>query len=141
MLKKRNIHVFIGICAAGVLLGGAALGVILWRIHQSVRENRRVAQQAHPHSGDDVAALIDFMNSPSHSLWERTHVGVWTLGRLRDPKALPALESAYTGDYCDHDKNLCQYELEKAITLCGGAPIPTRKSGHESSDKRIHATR
>jgi len=115
---------------ASVLLCGTTLGVMVWHIRQSVRDNCRAAQQAHPHPGDDVAALVDFMNSPEQSLRDRNHKAIWTLGQLRDPKALPALESVYTGESCDHDSSLCQYELEKAIKLCGGTPTPPQKTKH-----------
>jgi hypothetical protein len=129
-VKKRVLKVVAGMCAVGVLLGTVALGAVVWSIRQSVQENCRVAQQAHPHPGDDVAALADFMNSRSHSPQERTHIGVWTLGRLRNPHAVPALQSAYTGAECEHDQDLCQYELEKAIKLCGGTPNPPRETKH-----------
>jgi hypothetical protein len=129
-MKKRAIKIVVSVFVVGVLLCGVALGAILLNIHQSVQANCRVAQQAHPHPGDDVAALIDFMNSTSHSLWDRNHRAIWTLGRLRDPKALPALESVYTGEKCEHNKTLCQGELEKAIKLCGGTPNPPGKIKH-----------
>ena len=121
-MKKRVVKVAGGVIVVGVLAGGVAVGAIAWSIHQAVEENCRVAQQAHPHPGDNVAALIDFVNSTSHSPEDRSHVGVWTLGRLRDPRALPALECVYTGEPCQHERNLCQYELEKTIKLCGGTP-------------------
>ena len=129
-MKKRAVKILVGVLVAGVLCGGAALGGIDWCIHQSVERNCGIAQQAHPHPGDDVAALIDFMNSESHSLRDRSHLAVWTLGRLRDAKALPALESVYTGVRCDHDEGLCQHELAKAIKRCGGTPSPAPHSGH-----------
>jgi len=121
-MKKRLLKAFVTIVVVGVMFGGAAFGAIAWHIHQAVRENCRDGQQAHPHPGDDVAALIEFMNSTSHAMWDRNHLAIWTLGRLRDPRALPALEAVYTGGPCDHEKNLCQYELEKAIRSCGGKP-------------------
>ena len=127
-MKKRIVKISISVLVVGVLLCGAALGAIVWNIRQSVRENCHLAQGAHPHPGDDVAALIDFMNSTSHSLWDRNHRAIWTLGRLRDPKALPTLESVYTGEKCEHNKTLCQGELEKAIKLCGGTPNPPGKT-------------
>ena len=72
-------------------------------------------------------ALIEYMNSESHPLKERNRA-VWALGRLRDPRALPALEGVYTGDLCEHARFLCQYELEKAIKRCGGNPTPPRQT-------------
>lgn len=129
-MKKRVVKIIIATLISAVLLSGITLGVIVWYIQYSVQKNCVIAQQVHPHPDDDVAALIDFMNSGSHSFLERTHLAVWTLGRLHDPKALPALESVYTGELCKHDKFLCQYELAKAIKQCGGTPSPPRKTKH-----------
>jgi hypothetical protein len=42
------------------------------------------------------------------------------LGQLGDQKSLVVLKSYYTGEPCDHEKFLCQYELEKAIKLLEG---------------------
>jgi hypothetical protein len=128
-LKTQAIRIAIGLFVAVVLLGGAALGVIAWRIHESVQEYCGIAQQAHPHPGDDVAALTAFMNSNARSFRER-NLAVWTLGRIGDSKALPSLEAVYTGEVCEHDRKLCQYELEKAIKLCGGVPNPPRTTRH-----------
>lgn len=128
-VNKRIVKIIVGVFVVGLLLGSVALGAIVWHIHQSVQEYCGVAQQAHPHPGDDVSALVDFMDSDSHSFRDR-NLAIWTLGRLRDTKALSALEAVYTGEQCDHDKNLCQYELEKAIKLCGGTPSPPRKAQH-----------
>lgn len=129
-MKKRILKITISVFVVGVLLSGAALGAIVWHIGQSVQENCRVAQDAHPHPGDDVGALVGLLNSTEHSLHDRNHKAIWTLGQLRDPRALPALAAVYTGESCDHDNRLCQYELEKAIRLCGGTPNPPREPEH-----------
>ena len=44
----------------------------------------------------------------------KNHV-IWILGELRDDRALPGLENLLTGEECDHQRDVCQYELEKAI--------------------------
>lgn len=113
----------------GAIVCGVALGIVVWQVYRSVQEYTAIAQQAHPHPGDDVAALVAYMESDAHSLGERNHA-TWALGHLRDPEALPALASVYTGELCDHERGLCQYELEKAIKLCGGVPDPPRKTRH-----------
>lgn len=128
-MKKRTVKIIAGVFAVGFLLGGVALGAIMWHIHQSVGEYCAIAQRDHPRPGDNVAALLDFMNSGSHSFQER-NLAVWTLGRLSDARALPTLQGAYTGEPCEHAKKLCQYELEKAIKRCGSIPIPPRKTKH-----------
>lgn len=57
-----------------------------------------------------------------------TRDAVWTLGRLRDVRALPVLPAGFMGARCDHDKALCQYKLAKAIRACGGS-VPSAASG------------
>ncbi len=128
-MKKRVVKIFVSVFVAGAVLGSIALGALLWSIHQSVREHCGIAQRAHPHPGDDVAALTEFVNDDSHALRDR-NMAVWTLGRMRDAQTLSTLESFYTGDLCIHDKSLCQYELAKAIKRCGGIPNPPRKTKH-----------
>ncbi|UCD51787.1 MAG: hypothetical protein JSW27_03970 [Phycisphaerales bacterium] len=91
-------------------------------MQSAVDESCRVAQAAHPHPGDDIAALLDYAGSPAHTLRQR-HRAVWALGQARDRRALPCRESCYTGDPCDHEHRLCQCELGKAIECCKG-PAP-----------------
>ena len=74
------------------------------------------AQKAHPHPGDDVAALIAYVQSEGHGLRNRNRA-IWALGQARDERAAPALEAFVTGTECNHSRFLCQYELEKAIKL------------------------
>jgi len=88
-------------------------------IQADVEERSQLAQQLFPRSGDDVAALIAHVQSEQRSLRER-NLAVWALGQLRDPRALPVLEAAYTGEPCNHDLFLCQRELSKAMGLCRG---------------------
>ena len=127
MQTKRILKVCLIAVAACVSLGGVAYGAILWHIDESAKQRCSVAQEAHPYAGDDISSLSEFMNCDGHSLRER-NLAIWTLGHLRDPAALPALESVYTGGECDHDTQLCQYELQKAIELCGGTLNPPRKT-------------
>lgn len=127
MQTKRILRIGAIALVVFICLGGAAYGALLWHIHQCAERYCAVAQEAHPHPGDNIASLIDFMNCEDHSLRQRNRA-IWTLGHLRDPAALPALESVYTGEECDHDTQLCQHELEKAITLCGGTPHSPRKT-------------
>ncbi|HUV65806.1 MAG TPA: hypothetical protein VMW24_18060, partial [Sedimentisphaerales bacterium] len=129
MKAKRALRIVAISLAVCVVLGSTALGAILWRIHRSVQGCCALAQQSHPKPGDDATALISYMNSGQHTLRER-NLAVWTLGRLGNRKALSALEAVYTGELCEHDTFLCQYELEKAIKLCGGTPDPPRKTQH-----------
>lgn len=115
-MKKLKKLVFTGIvllllglaCAAGLVKLQMKLGLDRWIA---------TAQAAHPCPNDDLDALLAYLESEEHSLIDRNHV-VWAIGVMRDPRALPTLEKYYTGGECDHDRILCQYELEKAIRLC-----------------------
>ena len=127
--KKHALRILGIVVVVGVLFAGVALGAVLWQIHRSVAQCCEMAQLAHPHPGDDVAALIDYMGSDKHKLNDRNRA-IWALQRLHDPRALPALQAHYTGEPCDHVHGLCQYELEKAIKRCGGIPEPPSHAPH-----------
>jgi hypothetical protein len=104
----------------------AAIAVLLlvayvatsWLIGSSVRTVTAAAQSEHP--GDRIAALMAYVDSPAHGFKNRNRA-VWALGQMGNPRALPLLERFYTGEPCDHERSLCQYELKKAIRLCRGA--------------------
>ena len=134
MQTKRTLRIAAIVLVVLACLGGVAYGAMLWHIHAFAQQHRSIAQKAHPHPGDDVASLIDFMRSDDHSLRQR-NLAVWTLGRLRDPAALPALASVYTGGECHHDTQLCQHELQKAIRLCGGTPRPSGPTRQGSTQR------
>jgi len=101
-----------------------ALGVLRHSIQSGLDQRCAIAQRSHPRPGDDVAAMMAYVRSESHSLRER-NLTVWALGQARDERALPILQSYYRGGECDHDRCLCQGELYKAIKLCQNkAPNP-----------------
>jgi hypothetical protein len=103
----------------GVSLGIGGYGYLHWTIQSSLDKHSLMAQKAHPHAGDEVSALIAYVESESHSLRQR-NLAVWALGQLPDSRALPVLERFCTGQPCNHDKFLCQRELTRAISLCKG---------------------
>lgn len=100
------------------LIGGVCiLGFLRWDIQSDLVKRCTVAQAAHPHSGDHVAALLDYVQSDLHTL-EKRNRAVWALGQTRDSRALPILEKYLSGEDCDHAATLCQSEIKKAIALC-----------------------
>jgi hypothetical protein len=109
----------IGVLSISLVLCAAALGVLRQRIQSGLDTWCMTAQAAHPHPGDDVAALLDYVRSDAHSLRQRNNA-VWALGQARDPRARPILEGYLTGEPCDHARGLCQHELSKAVALCKG---------------------
>lgn len=100
----------LGLVVVAYLGGGILIG-------HSV--NQAVAAAREDHSGTPVAALLEVVSSEHYSLKPRNRA-IWALGQMGDPTALPALEEAFTGGPCDHDHELCQHELEKAIAACRG---------------------
>lgn len=114
----RRLLLAVAVCAG---LAGIGAGAILVSIEAGVRGYAGDAQRLHPHPGDDGAALLALLADESRSFRERNHA-VWALGRRREARALPALQAAYTGGPCDHDRALCQRELAKAIHRCGAEP-------------------
>lgn len=83
-------------------------------IGYSVKEKCEISKAKY--GGSCQEALVSFLNDETNSLKQRNEA-VWVLGQLGDTKSLPALQSYYTGEPCDHERFLCQYELEKAIKL------------------------
>ena len=114
-IKKAKI-IFAGI-GVFVLVGGVAVGAILWDIQRDVNKYIRIAQKAHPSESDDVASLIEYVNSSKHTLKQKNHA-VWTLGRIGDGRAAAALKPYDTGAKCNHKEELCQKELKRAIAFC-----------------------
>jgi hypothetical protein len=75
------------------------------------------------YGGDEVMALVSFVDDRSRSAKDRNYV-IGMLANLSDSRALPVLEKYYTGydedegirGYCCSAFTLCQYELKKAVT-------------------------
>jgi hypothetical protein len=105
----RNVTVA-AVIAFGVLVAGSQ-----WLISSGVHAATEAA--LHDHPGDRVQALIAYVDSTNHTLRDRNRAA-WALGRMGDPRALPVLQKHLTGQKCDHNRFLCQYELRKAIRLC-----------------------
>ena len=73
--------------------------------------------------GDCVEALMQTVDADFETNVSKNSA-VWALGQLGDDRALPLLESKYTGiiqeEKTPYDVGLSQYELEKAIKLLKG---------------------
>ena len=48
-----------------LVLAGSALGVLRWQIQSGLDKWCAIAQAAHPHPGDDVAAMMDYVDRKS----------------------------------------------------------------------------
>ena len=69
--------------------------------------------------GDAVQALIAYIESSEHSPQDKNHI-VWTLGELRDPRALPVLRTLLQDQAGDEPGLISRYEVEKAIKKITG---------------------
>ncbi len=67
-------------------------------------------------------SLIMSLQDDTNSFKSRNDA-IWALGQIGDPKALPVLQSFYTGIIPDREPyngTISQYELKKAINLTSG---------------------
>jgi hypothetical protein len=105
------------------ILGSAAIIVLVlylgcsfmigWGINS--RSRSAMAQ----FDGDRVEALIAHVDCETCSPEDRTRA-VWALGQLRDKRALPVLHKYRTRKPCDHLRQICQYEINKALRWIEG---------------------
>lgn len=89
-------------------------------IGHDVKSQCREAKREY--KGDCVEALIAVLNDEEKPLRQRNSA-IWALGQLGDSRALPVLESYYTGDIPPReplDGVISQYELKKAVNLASG---------------------
>ncbi len=70
-------------------------------------------------AGDRIEALMALVDCQDCRLEDRNHA-VWALGQLRDKRALPVLYRYRTGKPCNHSRQICQYEISKAIRWTEG---------------------
>jgi len=70
-------------------------------------------------SGDRIEALMALVDCQDCRLEDRNHA-IWALGQLRDKRALPILYKYRAGKPCNHLRQICQYEISKAIRWTEG---------------------
>ncbi len=76
------------------------------------------------YGGDCVEALVTLLKDENKGFKARNDA-IWVLGQLADDRALPALQSFYTGKIPPREplhKSISQYELKKTIKLLNGEP-------------------
>jgi len=113
---KRTI-LFAALFGAGIVVFSFLF--VSLQIGSSIKEKCRLAQEVYKNS-DCIEALIELAEDEEGRALKERRGAVWALGQLQDKRALPVLEKYYTGEPCDHEKYLCQYELKKAINLING---------------------
>jgi hypothetical protein len=63
---------------------------------------------------DKIESLIAVIDANNYTLKDKNKA-IWALGTLKDERALPKLESLFSGKACNHNSSLCQYEIGKTI--------------------------
>jgi len=84
--------------------------------------NQRCEVAQDKYNGDCVDALISYLKDENNSYKSRNSA-IWALGQIGDKRALPVLESYYTGNIPKKEpinNTISQYELKKAINLTSG---------------------
>lgn len=118
LLTKRKVSRILLISFIVFILGiaGTYFATLTW-IHQDARAMAKEATVVF--KKDKIESLLEVIKSENYSLKEKNKA-VWALGVLKDKRALPQLEALYTGNECNHGKELCQYEIKKATLKIKG---------------------
>jgi hypothetical protein len=111
--------------AVGLLAYGGLAGLQWWLVGAA---HDAGLQAMHDFPGDETEALSLLARDEHRPLSERNRA-IWALAQLADSRALPALERLRTGRQCEHERFVCQYELQKAIDRCSGRSQPPRWLG------------
>ena len=105
-----GIPIVLLVCVVGLIL------LSFW-IELGVKKVCRVAAQKYP--GDKVEALMMSVETKEYGYkayrYSVNNRAFWALGQLGDKRALPFLRKFVTSEPCDHETNLCQGEITKAI--------------------------
>lgn len=99
-----------------LLAAGAAWAMIEWGIHSA----RKSAAAQFP-GRDSSQALINLVNCEKCAMEQRNRA-VWTLGQIREQRALAVLHSHFYDGPCNHSISLCQHELRKALKRIESQP-------------------
>ena len=114
---KRTLKIGFIILILG--LGSTYIGLRIW-FKADIDQICESAMKQY--DGDKIEALISVLNSDQQDL-KTKNSAIWALGKLRNESALPTLRNLQTNETCDHSRNVCQQDLEKAILNLEGKSI------------------
>ena len=106
---KRVIITGLTIAMFGFIFIYIGLRVWIW-----TDANKFAEKTAEQFKTNKTEALLLLLDSEKYTFKEKNKA-IWALGVLKEKKALTKLELLHTGEECQHDSALCQYELYKAI--------------------------
>ncbi|MBU2503042.1 hypothetical protein KJ682_17050 [bacterium] len=122
MVSSMQRRLGIGILLGFLVVLALVFMIVRGKMQHDLWEISSLANRAYQESDEPIEALLVWIQSPHHTLEDRNR-GVWALGQIGDPRALPVLEQYYHGGECDHERELCQRELKKAISRIKGEGI------------------
>jgi len=114
----RKILLWAGGIVTGLVL--LAAGAAYVSIESAVDEAQKRAAAQFP-GRDPAQALIEVVDCEKCHMEQRDRA-VWTLGQMREERALAVLHKHFYDGRCNHAKFICQYELRKALKRIEAAP-------------------
>lgn len=120
MKIKTSINLLLWLGAVGLSLIMLVFVIGATWIGYSMKNLCKTAQWEY--QGDCTTALIAQLQDEERGYKARNDA-IWGLSQLGDERALPVLESYYTGNIPDReplDGSISQYELRKAIKAANG---------------------
>ncbi len=117
-IKKRLVTFTIFISVLGINVFLLLLVILITWIRFDIKSHCQDAKRTY--GGDCTEALISMLNDDNQSFKSRNNA-IYALGQLADDRAIPTLQSYYTGEIPEREPlhtTLSQYELKKAIRWC-----------------------
>ena len=104
-----------------IILAACVVVIALFSLWVEVHLKKMCGMATQKYPGDKVEALMKFVETEERGyraeLYKANNHAFWALGQLGDKRALPFLKGLLTGEPCDHETNLCQGEIQKAIDI------------------------
>ena len=102
-----------------VAIAGLAVAVMAFQFTRRSAMQNATAHAQRSFQGDQMESLLQMAESEVQPLSERNKA-IWTLGELRDQRALSVLNGLNVQEECDHERLVCQREVRKAIRKING---------------------
>lgn len=118
-MKSKTIKTFFNIFKILTVIFFVLFFFSFYQIYLSVQ--KKCLSAIKEFDKDCIESLIEVIKSDDHTFKEKNGA-VWAIGQIADKKALPFLEDlSNTASYeepCWLDKDICGFEVKKAIKWC-----------------------
>ena len=109
--NQFNRFILIGGVVIAIVVLGTFTGIKVWI---KIEANSIANHAIEIFQKNNIESLIAVIDANNYTLKEKNEA-IWALGIFKDERALPKLESLFSGEPCDHNSSLCQREIGKAI--------------------------